>query len=167
MRIVEPNRGGLCFYSNKHTHSIILLAVAGPEYKWLYPDVGSNGRVHDSRIWSKCSLLQAIDDRSVKLPEDDYLINDCRLPYLFLGDDAFGLKDCMMKPSPQQKLTADKRIYNNWNSRAKWILENLFVILASRWIVYFTIINLGQKIAKDVALTTLILYNMLTRIPDS
>ena len=113
MRIVEPSNGGSCFYSYNHTHSIILLAVVGPEYECLSPDVGSNGRVNESRIWSKGSLLQAIDDRSVKLPEDDYLINDCRLPYVSLGDDAFGLKDFMMKPSPQQKLTADKRIYNN------------------------------------------------------
>ena len=102
VRIVEPNNGGSCFYNYKHTHSVILLGVAGPEYEYLYPDVGSNGRVNDSRIWNKCSLLQAIDDRSVKLPEDDYLINDCRLPYVFLGDDAFG-----------QKLTADKMINNN------------------------------------------------------
>ena len=67
MRIVEPNNGGSCFYSYKHRHSIILLAVVGPEYECLYPDVSPNGRVNDSRIWSKCSLLQAIDDRS----EDD------------------------------------------------------------------------------------------------
>ena len=67
------------------------------QYECLNADVGSNGRVNDSRMWSKCLLLQAIDDGSVKLPEDDYLINHCKLPHIFLGDDAFALKEFMIK----------------------------------------------------------------------
>ena len=63
----------------------------------LYADVGSNGRVNDSRMWSKCLLLQAIDDGSVKWPEDDCLINHYKLPHIFLGDDAFALKEFMIK----------------------------------------------------------------------
>ena len=89
----------------------------------------SNSRVNG--MLNKCSLLQAIDDRSVKLPEDDYLTNDCKLPYVFLGDDAFALKEFMKKPYPQQNLTADKRIYNYRHSRARRILENLFGILTN------------------------------------
>ena len=73
VRIVKPNNGGSYFYNYKHTHSIILLATAGLEYKYVYADVGSNGRVNDSGIWNKCSLLQGIDDGSVKLPKDVYL----------------------------------------------------------------------------------------------
>ena len=108
-----------------------------------------------------------IGDGSVKLSEDDYLTNDCKLPYLFLGDDAFALKEFMMKSYQQQNLTADKRIYNNRHSRARRISENLFGILANRWRIYFTIINLEPKIFKDVVLTTLILHHILIRSPDS
>ena len=32
VRIVKTNNGGSYFYNYKHTHSIILLAIAGPEY---------------------------------------------------------------------------------------------------------------------------------------
>ena len=94
----------------------------------------------------KCSLLQVIDHGSIKLPEDDYLTNDCKLPYVFLGADAFALKEFMMKPYPKQNLTADKRIYNCRHSRAMKILENLFGILANRWRIFFIIINLEPKI---------------------
>ena len=101
-------------------------------------------------LWNKCSLFQAIDDRSVNLSEDDYLTNDCKLQYVFLQDDAFALNEFMMKPYLQQNLTADKRIYNYRHNRARRILENLFGIVANRWRIYFTIINLDLKIVKDL-----------------
>ena len=63
-----------------------------PEYECLYADFGSSYRVNDSGIWNKCSLHQWIDVGSLKLPEDDYLANDCKLRYLFLGDYALALK---------------------------------------------------------------------------
>ena len=97
----------------------------------------------------------------VKLPEDDYLTNDCTLPYVFLGDDGFALKEFMKEPYPQQNLTADKRIYNYRHTCTRRILENLFGILANRWRSYFTINNLKPKIVKDVVLTMQILCNML------
>ena len=46
------------------------MVIAGPEYECLYADVGSNGSVNDSGIWNKTSLLQGIQDGSVKLPND-------------------------------------------------------------------------------------------------
>ena len=41
--IRKPNNAGSYYYNYKHTHSIILSAIAGPEYECLYADVGSNG----------------------------------------------------------------------------------------------------------------------------
>ena len=78
----------------------------------FYADVGSNGTTNDCRILSKCLLLQVIHDGSLKLPEDDYQTNDFKLPFVFLGVDAFALKEFMKKPYPQQSLTADERICN-------------------------------------------------------
>ena len=39
------------------THSIILMAIAGPNYECLYSVVESSGRVNDSCIWNKNFLL--------------------------------------------------------------------------------------------------------------
>ena len=104
--IAKPNNGGSYFYNYKHTHLIVILAIAGPEYEWVYADVG--GSVNDYGTWNKCSLLQVIDYGSVKLPEDDYLTNDCKLPYVFLRDDTFTLKEFEMEfylqQNPQQNL---------------------------------------------------------------
>ena len=78
--IRKPRNAGSYYYNCKHTHSIILLAIAGPEYECLYADVGYNGRVNDSGVWNKSSLLQAIQNGSVKLPKDDALPNGVVVP---------------------------------------------------------------------------------------
>ena len=77
-------------------------------------------------------MLQAIQNGSVKFSKDDRLPNGVIAPYVFVGDDAFTLKKFMMKPYPQQNLTADKRVYNYRHSQARRILENLFGLLANR-----------------------------------
>ena len=58
--IRRPSNAGSYYYNYRHTHSIILLAIAGPEYECLCADIGSNDRVNDSGVWNKSSLLQAI-----------------------------------------------------------------------------------------------------------
>ena len=78
------------YYNCKHTHSIILMAIAGPEYECLYADFGYNGRVNDSGVWNKSSLLEAIQDELVKLPSDEALRNGDLTPYV--TPYAFSLK---------------------------------------------------------------------------
>ena len=57
----------------------------------------------------------------------------------------------MMKLYPHQNLTAHKRTYS------------LLGILANRYGIYFTIINLELKINENVLLTMLILHNIMIR----
>ena len=163
--IRKPSNAGSHFYNYKHTHSIILLAIAGPEYECLYADVGSNGRVNDSGIWNKSSLLQAMQNGSVKLPKDDAFPVTAVAPYVFVGDDAFALKKFTMKPYPQQNLTADKRVYNYRYSRARRISENLFGILANRRRIFFTTINLKPEHVENIVLSALALHNMFIKNP--
>ena len=40
VRIQKPKNGGSFYYNYKHTHSIILMAIAGPDCECLYADVG-------------------------------------------------------------------------------------------------------------------------------
>ena len=167
VKIQKPKNCGSFYYNYKHSHSIILMAIAGPEYECLYADVGSNGRVNDSGVWNKTSLLQGIENGTVNLPKDEKLPNGKDAPYVFLGDDAFALKKYMMKPFPQQGLSGEKRIYNYRPSRGRRISENLFGIVANRWRVFFTTINLEPKYIEDIVLTALVLHNMLLKSPHS
>ena len=100
--IRKPSSAGSYYHNYKYTHSIIPLANAGPKYERLYADVGFNGRVNDSGVWNKSSLLKTIQNGSLKLRKDDaLLVNGVIALYVFVGDDAFALKKSMMKPHPQ------------------------------------------------------------------
>ena len=167
VRIQKPKNGGSFYYNFKHTHSIILMTIAGPDYECLYADVGSNGRVNDSGIWDKCALLQRILNRAVELPADGMLQNGENVPYVFLGDDAFAIKEFLMKPFPQQGLNEERRIYNYRHSRTRRISENMFGILANRRIIFFSIINLEPEYVEACILTALTLHNMLIKSTNS
>ena len=132
VRVQKPKNGGFFYYNYIHTAAIILMAIAGPEYECLYAGVGSNGRINDSGIWNKTSLLQGIQDGSVKLLNDEKLPNGEITSYVFLGDDDFAVKRFMMKPFPQQDVTRERRIYNYRHSRVRGISEDMFGILAHR-----------------------------------
>ena len=97
------------------------MAIAGPDYECLYADVGSNGRVNDSGIWNKCSLLQGILNKTVQLPTKSKLKNGEMAPYVFLGDDAFALKEFMMKPFP------GVHIYKVQKSRNRLFLSTILL----------------------------------------
>ena len=59
INIRPPTGSGSYYYNYKHTHSVVLMAVAGPNYECLYADVGTNGRVADGEflIGVACSIV--------------------------------------------------------------------------------------------------------------
>ena len=165
--IIPPPNSGSNYYNYKHTNSIVLLTIAGPNYECLFVDVGTNGRMNDSGIWNKSSLRGAIENREIELPDPRALPNCLeKIPFVILGDDAFALKNYMMKPFLQRNLTIEKRIYNYRHSRARRISENMFGILANRWRVFHTTMHLSPELAISVTLSALILHNYLLKSPS-
>jgi len=43
-----PPNAGSYSYNYKHTHSVVLMALAGPDYQCLYADVGTSGHISDT-----------------------------------------------------------------------------------------------------------------------
>ena len=163
--VMQPPAGaGSHFYNYKHTHSIILFAIAGPSYECIYADVGTNGRASDGGVWSKCSMLKGIENSEISLPSPMPLPYGTKsIPYVFVGDDAFPLKPYMMQPYPQTGLNEERRVYNYKHSRARRISENLFGIIANRWRVFRSVILLPQKTIETLILATLCVHNFLRR----
>ena len=46
-----PSKSGSEFYNYKKDYSVILLATVDAYYKFIYSDVGTNGRVNDALVF--------------------------------------------------------------------------------------------------------------------
>ena len=67
----------------------------------------------------------------------------------------------MLKPYSQNGFTPERRIFNYRLSRARRVVENAFGILANRFLVFMTPINLAPEKVEITTLACCILYNFL------
>ena len=132
----QPSNSGSHYRNCKVSDSIILLVVVGPEYEFLYAEVGMNGRNSDGGAWAQSPLKMALENNTLNIPKPTPLSDGMDIPYVLVGNDAFPLSHYMTKPYPQKNLCSDKRIFNYRLSRARRISENAFGILAKRWRVF-------------------------------
>ena len=45
------------------------MGLVGPEYEFLYADIGINGRNSDGGVWDKCKLKEQIEQGVLDLPD--------------------------------------------------------------------------------------------------
>ncbi|KAK3894783.1 hypothetical protein Pcinc_001505 [Petrolisthes cinctipes] len=87
-------------------------------------------------VFAQSTLSELLKEKQANLPPAEPLPADHTshpVSYFLVGDDAFSLRNWMMKPYPNRKLTDQERIFNYSLSRARRVVENAFVILANRW----------------------------------
>lgn len=94
-------------------------------------------------VFRESTLCHALSHNSLNIPPPEPL-QGCTLPvpYMLVADEAFPLKEYIQKPFSQCGLTNEKRIYN---CRARRVVENAFGILANRFRVLMTSINLAPE----------------------
>ncbi|CAH2007790.1 unnamed protein product [Acanthoscelides obtectus] len=127
-----PKSVGSFYYNYKRRKSIVLLGLVDANYKFLYVDVGVNGRVSD--VFRESSLRKGIDRNILDFPEDSFLPNsNIKIPYVIVCEHAFPLTKKTIKPYPQRGLSNEKRIFNYHVSRPRRTVENAFGILVSRF----------------------------------
>ncbi|XDV16266.1 hypothetical protein PO909_016059, partial [Leuciscus waleckii] len=68
INIRPPPGTGSTFYNYKRTFSIVLMALVDSNYRFLYVDVGCNGRVSDGGVFGGCSLQDALKKRTSNIP---------------------------------------------------------------------------------------------------
>lgn len=137
-----PKHSGSLYFNCKNQFSIVLLALVDDDYNFTCIDIGSYGSASDGGIFGKSALNTAIIQNRLDLPENS----------VTLGDEAFPLKDYLMKPFPRRTNQSPKEcVYNYRHCRARRISENAFGILTNRFRIFSRAIFLEpNKVVKIV-----------------
>jgi len=161
--IKKPMNSGSLYFNYKGFFSIVMLSVVDADYKFIWVDIGSRGASSDAQIFNNSELKACMDDNSISFPAPAVLPNDTntKIPFFFVGDDAFALKENMMKPFSRRGLSTQERIFNYRLSRCRRIVENAFGMLASRWQVNQNIMGHEPSTCRLLVTTCVILHNFL------
>ena len=129
-----PPKSGSVYYNYKHFFSIVLMALVDANYKFIYINVGATGAGSDGGVFQDTYLRQLIEEGNLGLPPEELLPGSTqKIPYFFVGDEAFPLRSWLMKPVPRKNLGKEERIFNYRISRARRVVENAFGLLANRF----------------------------------
>lgn len=158
--IVPPPGSGSYFFNYKKFHSQVLLGIADYDYKLIYFSFGVNGRVSDGGVLACCDINEKMVNKTLSIPEPT-VVDGTLLPYVFIGDEAFELREDLMKPFNASVLNYERRICNYRFSRARRIIENVFGILVARFGVFQKPINMRLDRISDVVLACCALHNFL------
>jgi hypothetical protein len=162
VRVQCPAKGGSMFYNYKKYHSIVLMALVDADYQFRWVSVGGPGSSSDAQLWNNCQLKEAIAEGTLGIPDPDTLPGDDRpIPYFIIGDDAFALKESMMKPFSASPLPLPERVFNYRLSRARRCVENAFGILANRFGCLLRAMRQKPETVEDIVLACVCLHNLL------
>ena len=99
----------MCGYNYKGPFSIVLMAIAGPNYTFEAFDAGYCGRQSDADIFGISSMGNALLSGSFGIPNDDCPVgtNDM-CPHCLAGDEAFLLRKYLLRPYSRIGLDHEK-----------------------------------------------------------
>ncbi|CAN7939825.1 unnamed protein product [Ixodes hexagonus] len=119
--ITAPADSGSVFFNYKGTFSIVLMAAVDSTYKYTLIDVGAEGRQSDGGVFKNSDFGRALDNRTLDVPSMARLpyTNVTVAPYVFVGDEAFQLRQDFVRPFPVKQLQDDRRVFNYRLSRAR------------------------------------------------
>ena len=160
INIKQPKNSGFYFFNYKGTFSIVLLALVDANYKFIYVDVGCNGRINDGGVFRNASLSTATVENVLYIPPPRN-VRGLLLPYVIVADDAFPLKENLVKPYPLRNLSTEHRVTNYRISRAREVSENAFGIMANRFRIFLSTIQLSPDNVEKIVLASCILHNFL------
>jgi hypothetical protein len=165
VNIQAPAHSGSLYFNYKGSHSIVLMAAVDANLRFLFVDIGAYGRNSDSSVFAASKFGNAIINGKLNLPPDAALPNSPleaqKLPHVFLADEAFPLKTCLMRPFSGRGISEERRIFNYRLSRARRCVENAFGILAQRWRIYRRPIIANPQSVCDYIKATCVLHNFV------
>jgi len=163
IRVRCPKNSGSMFFNYKQYYSIVLMAIADANYKFIMVDVGGYGKDSDGGILCASNIYQCLENEILKIPSEKKFPNSNVIaPHVFIGDEAFPLRSYLMRPFPRHQLQdADKMYYNYRHARARMTIECAFGIASSKFRILLKAIETKIENVDHIVKSICILHNII------
>ena len=104
---IDIGNAGSTYFNYKGTNSIVFMALVDAHRRFIYVDIGCNGRISDAGVWSRTKLSALLMDENnlLNIPPLKALPGrELKIPHFIVGDEAFPLKSYIMRPYPSRNL---------------------------------------------------------------
>ncbi|XP_070380725.1 uncharacterized protein [Dermacentor albipictus] len=154
--ITCPDGSGSEFYNYKGFYSLIMLALADANYRFILVDIGAQGRMSGGSFCSKSAIRTSFENNPLHLPSGHN-----GLPLRIVGEAAFPLRPYLMRPYPGRQLSETRKVFNYRLSRARRCVENAFGIFVSRWRCFLGTVSGDVALLTDMVKAAVRLHNFL------
>lgn len=163
IRIIKPQDSGSLFWNYKDFFSVVLLAVADSQYRFMFVNIGAYGKDCDSSLFRETTLWKGILNNDLRLPNANPLpgMGTDKVPYVFVGDEGFGIHENLMRPFSGKMLEQHKRVFNYRLSRARRYVECAFGILSNKWRIFHRPLNVSMELATKIIQACCVLHNFV------
>uniref|UniRef100_A0A6P7F4P0 Protein ALP1-like n=1 Tax=Diabrotica virgifera virgifera TaxID=50390 RepID=A0A6P7F4P0_DIAVI len=152
VRVIKPEASGSLYYNYKNYFSISLLAICDASYKFTFIDVGAYGKSSDSTVFKESTFYKKLEQNLLNIPAPQLSFHGFSepMPFVFVGDEGFGLSTKILRPYGGKCLTIKKRVFNYRLSRARRYIECSFGILANKWRIFHRPLNVDITLCESI-----------------
>nr|XP_054926190.1 uncharacterized protein LOC126530249 [Dermacentor andersoni] len=93
-----PAKSGTLNMNYESSFSKSLLAISDASYRFLYNEIGHFGSESDGGVFARSKFKELILAKQIGIPEASEIGSIGKMPYYFVGDEAFPLKTFMTRP---------------------------------------------------------------------
>ena len=166
--MTTPPGSGSLFFNYKYTFPINLMALVDAYNQFIVVDIGQYGSNADGPMFQKSEFGTLYMKGQLNVPGTKYLPKARYLgamPHVIVADKAFPLCPTIMRPFPRGrnavKMPRPCQVFNYCFSRARWIMENAFGILAQCFHIYNTRMWYSEHTVVKNVKATCVLHNYL------
>lgn len=165
IRIQAPPKCGSAYYNYKSYNSIVLMAIVDADFMFTMISVGDYGRNSDGAVFTNSRIGGLLNENKLHIPPARSLPCDSGGPFpmFFVADEAFALRQELMKPYSQRTLNNERRIFNYRLSRARKSVECAFGILCSKFRVFYSPIACNVDKAENIVKAACVLHNFIRK----
>lgn len=161
IRVRCPAHSGSMYYNYKKFFSIVLQGVADANCKFITIEVGGYGKQSDGGTFNASQLYKQLKTRQFMPPDSFLPETNIKMPYVFVGDEAYPLLQTLLRPYSRRDINAENEYFNSRLSRARRCIECAFGIITSKWRLLWKPIETDPDFVDVIVKSICILHNTI------